>query len=93
MYEDRAIYRCIAQLVVSSELTLNSSTQTMVRVKDKLSPLYPFIGIVIEVVALALIIFLCEKRKSSEGQDEDEEEYNGGVTAGNGNSNLRHRRN
>ena len=46
----------------------------MVRVKDKYAALYPFVGIVAEVIVLCLIIFICEKRRASKEAVEDEEE-------------------
>ena len=82
--------------VTNEEETVEDKGVTLVRIKDKYAALYPFIGIVCEVVVLCAIIFICEKSKSS-GDDDDEEDDcgagGGGAGApGNGNSNLRHRR-
>lgn len=72
-------------------------TQINVRVKDKYAALYPFVGIVAEVIVLCLIIFICEKRRASKEvvEDEEEEEFNGaaGGSGAAANSNVRHRRN
>ena len=47
-------------------------TQTLLRVKDPLAALYPFIGIVAEVVVLCVVIFFCEKNKSDDKDDFEE---------------------
>lgn len=93
-YEDRAIYQCEA----SNDMKDVANTQIMVRVKDKYAALYPFVGIVAEVIVLCLIIFICEKRRASKEvvEDEEEEEFNGaagGSSAAGNSSNVRHRRN
>merc|ERR1719458_983604 len=92
-YEDRAIYQCEA----SNDMNDVSSMQIIVRVKDKYAALYPFVGIVAEVIVLCLIIFICEKRRASKEavEDEEEEEFNGaaGGSGAAGNSSVRHRRN
>lgn len=90
-YDDRSIYQCI----VKNEHGQEMSVQTLVRVKDKYAALYPFAGIVAEVIILCLVIFLCEKRRTSkEAEEEAEAEadqgYNG-TTAGGANSNARRR--
>lgn len=41
---------------------------------DKLAPLWPFIGICVEVLVLVLIIIIYEKRKSKQNYDEDAKE-------------------
>lgn len=81
-YDDRAIYQCIA----TNENGQTQMTQTLVRVKDKYAALYPFGGIVLEVIVLCLIIFLCEKRrggKDAEEEAEDDAGYNGVHAGGN----------
>lgn len=81
-YDDRSIYQCI----VSNEQGQEQMTQTLVRVKDKYAALYPFAGIVAEVIVLCLVIFLCEKRRGAKEEAEEEAEedtgYNG-VQSGN----------
>ncbi|TRY68599.1 hypothetical protein TCAL_06934 [Tigriopus californicus] len=90
-YSDRAIYGCKVENSYGQMVT----AQALVRVKDKLAALYPFIGIVAEVIALCLVIFMCERRKTNDCDDEDdgneEEEFNGGTPAHGNNSNVRRR--
>ncbi len=90
-YTDRGIYQC----EVTNDDGDVVAVQSMVRVKDKYGAVYPFIGIVVEVVVLCLIIFICEKRRASKeaASAEEEEEFNGGAVGASGNSNVRHRRN
>ena len=68
---DRGMYYCLAD---SGEGRVSNSS-IMVRVKDPLAPLWPFIGIVIEVAILVVIIILHErarsKRKAQELQEEN----------------------
>jgi len=96
--EDRKIYICQATLKNVEEDIENCAeskecdeTQTVVRVKDPLAAVWPFIGIVAEVVLLCIIIFFCEKSKS-----EDKEEYDEGANGSNNvsssNSNIRQRK-
>merc|ERR1712107_171895 len=50
-----------------------SSTDPIMRVKDPLAAVWPFCGIVVEVILLCVIIFFCEKKKTgSEKEDYDE---------------------
>ena len=87
-YEDRAWYMCKVTNAHGQEAVM----ETLVRVKDKYAALYPFIGIVAEVVVLCLVIFICERRKTKSEEVEEEEEYNGNNAAGGaGASNLRRR--
>jgi len=91
--DDRGWYRCTVTRKRASEEDRVSSTQTMVRVKDRYAALYPFLGIVAEVVALVVIIFACEKGKSQDVDDDDDDGVTGSASGpGNGSSNLRHRR-
>jgi hypothetical protein len=101
VYEDRAYYRCVVKASINSEfglLTLNSTSQVLLRVKDQYSALYPFIGIVAEVFVLAVIIIIHEKRKSSddeEGDDDDDDDEttnNAGGGTDNNHGGLRQRR-
>ncbi|XP_002741151.1 neuroplastin-like [Saccoglossus kowalevskii] len=69
-HEDRALYNCTA----ANDYTYDSE-ECMLRVKDRLAALWPFIGILIEVVVLCAIILICEKRqKGKQAQDEDDDE-------------------
>jgi hypothetical protein len=93
--DDRGFYQC----EVTNDDGLVASVQTMVRVKNQYGAIYPFIGIVIEVVVLLFIILVCEKRRASKEaanencDDEDEDDFNGAAGSAAGNSNVRHRRN
>jgi len=97
--EDRQIYICQAVLKGSdaaancAELSNKDcdETHTLLRVKDPLAALYPFVGIVAEVILLCIIIFFCEKSKSDTKEDYDEVAGNGNSSTGS-NSNLRQRK-
>ncbi|XP_055335380.1 uncharacterized protein LOC129586280 [Paramacrobiotus metropolitanus] len=67
--EDRGEYICIAKNSAGEH-----RASTTLRVKDKLAALWPFLGIVGEVVLLCLIIFCYEKRRNKAADDEDENE-------------------
>ncbi|CAB3374329.1 Hypothetical predicted protein [Cloeon dipterum] len=67
--EDRAEYTCIASIMNGAE---EASATANVRVKDKLSPLWPFIGICLEVVVLCLIILIYEKRRNKSELEESD---------------------
>lgn len=66
-FSDRGEYTCVATNIVNT-----TSMTVLVRVKDKLAALWPFLGIVAEVVILCIIIFICEKRRSKDMEDEYE---------------------
>lgn len=68
-------------------------TEALLRVKDPLAAVYPFVGIVIEVVVLCIIIFICERRRGQKEAEELEEDegYNGN-NAATSNSNIRQRK-
>jgi len=77
--EDRKIYICQAVLSEGTEDNTDCSeskecdeVETILRVKDPLAAVWPFCGIVAEVVVLCLIIFFCERRKSDEKEDYDD---------------------
>ncbi|RWS11176.1 neuroplastin-like isoform X2 [Dinothrombium tinctorium] len=64
--EDRAIYICrVKNRVGSVELEM------LVRVKDKWLALWPFLGIVGEVIILCTIIFIYEKRRQKPDFDDN----------------------
>jgi len=97
--DDRQIYICQALLVGSSatEDCKEASnkecdeTQVLLRVKDPLAALYPFVGIVIEVILLCIVIFFCERNKSDDKDDYEEVAGNGNSMM-NSNSSLRQRK-
>ncbi len=92
-YSTQLPFRCKVTLERDGDKdAVHDSTQTLVRVKDKYAALYPFIGIVAEVIALALIIFLCERGKGQgDVDDEDDDNYTstgGSNRAGNSGNNA-----
>jgi len=72
-YEDRRGYMCVAYN--RSDASICSQEVFFVRVKEKYPAIWPFIGIVAEVVILCIIIFVCERRKVS--KQAKVEEFNG----------------
>lgn len=67
--------------------------ETILRVKDPLAAIYPFLGIVAEVIILCVIIFFCERRReANKGVDEDEDEGFTGNNSAGSNSNVRQRK-
>lgn len=68
---DRAVYRChLANDINDVNITI------MVRVKDKLAALWPFLGILAEVAVLCTIIFIYEKRRAKQEYDESDTDPN-----------------
>lgn len=66
-YSDRAFYICrVDNGVASSDLTI------LIRVKDKLAALWPFLAIVGEVLILCVVIFIYEKRRPKSGDLDDD---------------------
>jgi len=78
---DRRVFICRASVVGIDPEELEDckeskhcdQTETILRVKDPLAAVWPFCGIVVEVILLCVIIFFCEKKKTgSEKEDYDE---------------------
>ncbi|XP_039257562.2 basigin-like [Styela clava] len=65
-YEESSNFICFVQNVAG-----NGTVEVLVRVKDKYAAVWPFLGIVTEVVILIAVIFLYEKRsKNAESKEE-----------------------
>ena len=47
-----------------------SESAFYVRVRDKYAALWPFLGIVAEVVVICLVIFICERRRAATAKDD-----------------------
>uniref|UniRef100_A0A4D5R933 Neuroplastin n=1 Tax=Scolopendra viridis TaxID=118503 RepID=A0A4D5R933_SCOVI len=65
--DDRAEYTCSISNAVGSD-----NSTILVRVKDKLAALWPFLGIVAEVGVLCTIIFIYEKRRAKQEFEESD---------------------
>lgn len=78
-FEDSGDYTC---RVDSSLLKEPHEHTVSVKVKDKLAALWPFLGIVVEVIVLCTIIFIYEKRRNRQVQLEEKaaEEVDGSAT-------------
>lgn len=68
---DRDTYSCVA-----SNGILNHTESISLRVKDRLSYIWPLIGIVCEVVILVLIILIFEKRGVKPEYEESDNDAN-----------------
>jgi hypothetical protein len=94
--DDRRAYKCIVYNI--SQPSNCSESIFFLRVKDKYAALWPFIGIVAEVIVLVIVIFLCEHGKNKKEEFEDEGLNGNGVGIGaqqsgaGENSNVRQRR-
>jgi len=97
--EDRALYVCRATAI---EKTVDDEVcgeddhfcvegRTLLRVKDPYAAIWPFAGIVLEVVILCLVIFICERRKKDDDRDDDDNDRYAGNNAASNNS-LRQRK-
>lgn len=78
---DRRVFICQASLKEAESSALANCkeskhcdrTDTVLRVKDPLAAVWPFCGIVVEVILLCVIIFFCEKRKTGEEKEDYDE--------------------
>ncbi|XP_070542033.1 basigin-like [Ptychodera flava] len=64
---DRDVYTCNA----TNSANEKDSKECLLRVKDRLAALWPFIGIMCEVIVLVAIILLCERRQKSKMMNDD----------------------
>lgn len=67
VYTDRAFYICRVDNGIAA-----SDLRVLVRVKDKLAALWPFLIIVAEVLVLCTVIFIYEKRRSKTDELDDD---------------------
>lgn len=70
-FDDRAQYTCVASNGISNE-----TMTVLVRVKDKLAALWPFLGICVEVAVLCAIIFIYEKKRVKPDFEESDNDQN-----------------
>lgn len=69
-FSDKGKYKCY---VNSTHSGFNNTEAVIdIKVKDRLAALWPFLGIVAEVIVLCLIIFIYEKKRSKEMENEDD---------------------
>ncbi|KAL3866678.1 hypothetical protein ACJMK2_043959 [Sinanodonta woodiana] len=68
-FDDKGEYQCVAS---HSQFNETASATMLVRVKDKLAALWPFLGIVAEVIVLCIIIFIYEKKRSKQLESEED---------------------
>lgn len=88
-FDDQGTYTCLASNMVPPG---NASAEMRLRVKDKLAALWPFLGIVAEVVILCAIILVYEKRRSKKLAEEDDATDGNNVDNTADHKDVRHRR-
>lgn len=68
-FPDRADYTCFAENTYGSH-----NSTILVRVKDKLAALWPFLGICVEVAILVIIIFIYERKRAKKLEEMEAKE-------------------
>ncbi|XP_005112273.1 neuroplastin isoform X2 [Aplysia californica] len=87
-FSDAGEYRCEAY---TESLNETNAKTIVVRVKDKLAALWPFLGIVCEVFILCTIIFIYEKKRNRQAEQADNDAQEADQPEKKGN--VRNRRN
>jgi len=87
-YDDAGEYKCVA---FEASFNVNTTKVITVRVKDKLAALWPFLGIVGEVIVLCAIIFIYEKRRNKQAEQAENDAQEADYAEKKGN--VRNRRN
>lgn len=87
-YDDAGEYKCVAH---EASFNVSNTKVITVRVKDKLAALWPFLGIVGEVIVLCAIIFIYEKRRNKQAEQAENDAQEADYAEKKGN--VRNRRN